>query len=187
MGKRFQYNKDTWSEIGIGTKTMDGAVKELKAWEASGTVTSHNTTTKIMVLAVTLTGGAYGNIRPEGQITVTDATAPNPEYVFSYDSATQDASGVATLYNVKQVTSGTFVVQAATDTFVHSETLDQREGVTVYNDAGVTIAVGFNGNIAVGGNGIQIANGGEETFPITEDIPVYAVGASGEVTIVEYK
>jgi len=181
MGKRFKYNTDTWHQVGINTYTMTGSVMRIKPFYATFTVATHNTTTKVMTLS-----SVDGNLADEGQITVLDVSDGVATYVFSYDNMTMSGT-TATLHNVKQVTTGAFTIQAGTDTGVHNYDIPEQEGIVIYNDSGADIAVGFNANIAVGGMGIQIANRAEEELPVTEDVEIYVVGSTGDMTILGYK
>jgi len=245
---RYNYIRDTWRVAGANTYTMDGSIKLIKAFYATFTVASHNTTTKVMTLS-----SVVGNLKPEGQITVLDVSDGSVTYVFSYDNMTMSGT-TATLNNVRQDTSGSFTIQAGTDTGTHDYDISGREGVKIYNDSTNVISVGFGindkgklsapgiwvantaytlGDIVtasspdkihqyicttagtshatteptwdtvighttadntvvwtteLAGNGGILLDGGDSiTLPLGTDDNIYVVGASGNVTIVEYK
>jgi len=173
---RYNYINDTWQVAGNNTITMDGTVKELKAFIATTVFQGFSSG----VLTFTITSG---NVADIGTMSFTDGSNSD---IFNYTvTSVNTSTGVYTATAFRTSEDATLVAGASTGT--HSKTIDAREGITVRNNSAVTIAVGVNANISTTGNGIKVTAGGTLTLPINEDIPVYCIGASGNVTIIEYK
>lgn len=175
---RNDYILDTLEVIGSNTITMDGTVKELKAFSATMTFLGWTSSTRILTFNLT-----SGNIAQLGTITFTDGVNSD---TFNYDASSTVPTGTIFSVIAHRLTS-TATLVSGVSTGTHSKSITAREAVKIVNNGPAALAVGFNGNIAVGGNGIQIPSGEDEVFPIVEDIPIYATAAAGNVTILEYK
>ena len=134
---RNEYINDTWRIVGINTITMDGTPKKLQAFTATFTVQTYNTTTKVMTLS-----SVSGNMATEGEIVVLDATDGVTTDTYEYNTLTMSGT-TATLNNVKPPVSPNFTIAVGVDTGTHSKTVTAREGLKVFNDTGLQLAIGL--------------------------------------------